>query len=349
MSLIQVPERLWQIMAVTGLAALFSFLAGYPARTLGIRLGILDEPGYRSSHTKAVPRLGGLAILLGAFAAIALFSRLTTAFIVAASIAVVIAVISFLDDMLSLPSLPRLAVHLAAAGVAVWLIKLAPVDIGLPYLKFSMPFWIGLPLAMLFVVGFVNFFNFMDGINGIAASQGIWGGLTISLLLLFGGTARTVLSAAALGGACLGFLPHNFPRAQMFMGDTGSTTVGFALGMLTLIGANHTQFPWLAFILPLGVFIYDATFTLFKRILAGENFIRPHREHHYQLLVRAGWSHARVAVIQMGLMTLCCIGAVIYAGGNDLIRLIVLLSLLAAMAVYSVLVHCYFKKHAHTD
>ena len=97
--------------------------------------------------------------------------------------------------------------------------------------------------------------------------------------------------------------------------------------------------------MPLGVFIYDATFTLIKRILRRENFFKPHREHHYQLLVRCGWSHTRVTVIQAGLMLLCSVGALIYALGSNAVRLAVLAGLLAIFVAYSVLVHRYFAAH----
>ena len=205
----------------------------------------------------------------------------------------------------------------------------------------SIPHGLGLAIAVLFTVGFVNFFNFMDGINGIAAAQGIWGGLAISILLMWGRTNNSVLSAAALAGACLGFLPHNFPKARMFLGDVGSTDGRLRLAMFTLVGARHTKLPWIAFILPLGPFIYDALFTLIKRVLNGENFLKAHRQHHYQMLVRCGWSHTAVTSVQMALMTVSGAAALVYAQGNDATRLVVLIGLLAVFVGYSVFVYRY--------
>jgi len=315
----------------------------------------MDRPGRRSSHTVPTPRTGGMAILIGTLVGLSLEAQPTMAFIVAAVIGGVITVISFLDDIITIPSLPRLAGHFLVAGLTLYLIGLEPPALGLPYAAVPLPTSVGFLVALLFVVGFVNFFNFMDGINGICAAQGIWGGLTLAILLAWGHSAadsagNSFLYGAAIAGGCLGFFPHNFPKARVFMGDIGSTTIGFVLATLTLVGARHASLggepmPWVCFILPLGLFIYDATFTLFKRIARRENFLKAHREHHYQLLVRCGWSHAKVTGVQMMLMTVCSVAAFAYAAGNDAVRLIVLVAVAAVLVTYSVLVHRYFRTH----
>lgn len=328
-------------------AAVAAWLAGFPAARLGRRLRIIDTPKNRSCHTVPTPRTGGMAILPGALIGIAICFRATPAFLLAAGVGALVAAISFLDDLFDLRSLPRLIVHLVVTTAAVYIIDMPVVDLGLPYLDFELPHLVGMAIAILFVVAFVNFFNFMDGINGLAAAQGILGGLALAMLLRMSGVVNSVVVASALAGACLGFLPHNFPRAKIFMGDMASTTIGFSLAMLTLVGATRgpTSVSWIAMLLPLGVFIYDATFTLIKRIIRGENFIKPHREHHYQLLIRCGWSHTRVTLLQMGLMVMCCAGAFIYAAGSDALRLVVLTAVFAVLATYSVLVHRYFARN----
>jgi len=305
----------------------------------------MDHPGHRSSHTVAVPRTGGLAILLGIFIAAIVFGEFTFPFILGLASAAIIAGISLLDDVVTIPSGPRLIVHLVVAGVVIWLANLELTDFGLPYVSMHLPQWVGLIVAALFVAGFVNFFNFMDGINGIGSAQGIIGGLGLAGLLLLGGGQNSVIIAVALAGACAGFLPHNFPKARLFMGDSGSTILGYILASLTLVGANRTGLPWLAFALPLAIFLYDALFTLAKRALRGENVAKPHREHHYQLLIRSGWSHTRTTLLQSALMLLCTGGAFAYALGDNAVRLSVLCGLLAVGGCYSVLVHRYFALH----
>ena len=336
-----------RIAACFALAAAAVFAIGFPARVLGQRTRILDQPGERSSHTVPVPRTGGLAIILGVFFSLLMVVKPSLAFLVAAGIGGLVVAISMADDVISIPALPRLGVHLLVAALTVWLVRLALHDLGLPYLHVAISQPVGLVLAVLFAVAVVNFFNFMDGINGIAVTQGLLGGLTICLLLIQAGGGNSVLTAAALAGGCLGFLPHNFPRARMFMGDVGSTTLGFAMAMLVLVGAGRTGLPFVAYMLPLGVFIYDATFTIIKRTLRGENPLRAHREHHYQLLVRCGWSHARVTLLNAALMALHCVGALIYANAGDAVRLGVLCVLLGTDGAYSVLVHAYFRRHGN--
>lgn len=341
-SLTSMPARMLAVLIVSVVG---TYLLTFPVTQLGRRSRILDEPGHRSSHTEVVPRTGGLAVVAGAILTMLLLSKPSLAFIVAGGIGALIFVVSLWDDVRTIPAIPRLLTHVLVAALAVWMVKLEPRALGLPFADVPLSIWIGGILAVLFVVGFVNFFNFMDGINGIAASQCVFGGGTIALLLWWGGQNNSVLTATVIAGASLGFLPHNFPRARLFLGDVGSTTLGFLLAMLTLVGSVHSPYPWVAFILPLGVFIYDATFTLIKRVLRGENPTQAHREHHYQLLVRCGWSHARVMSVQATLMLLHSVGAVVYARGGDATRLGVLLVLLAINLVYSIAVHRYFRTH----
>ncbi|MFP4354131.1 MAG: MraY family glycosyltransferase [Phycisphaerae bacterium] len=333
-----------QLVLAAGLAAILAASLGFPVRRLGLRFRIMDQPGSRSSHSVPVPRVGGLSIILAALIAALVFFEPSDAFLVATGIGLFIAAISFFDDLISLNSSVRLLVHLAVAGTTIWRINLPVTEIQLPWLTVHLPWAGGIVFATLFVVAFINFFNFMDGINGIAAAQGIWGGLGLAILLLIGGAGNSVITAAVLAGACLGYLPHNFPKARMFMGDVGSTTLGFGLAMLVLVATTRAHLPLPAAMLPLGVFLYDATFTLIKRICRGENFLKAHREHHYQLLIRSGWSHTRTTGLQMALMTFCVGLAILYIHTNDLGQLLCLAAFFCLMPTYSILVHRLFAR-----
>ena len=339
----------WQVPASFAIAAGSALIASIPARHIGHRSNILDEVTHRSSHEIPVPRTGGLAILAGMLVSFVVMSLVAGSFsapsLIALGSVAIIAAVSFIDDVITIPSIPRLLAHFAVAGGAIKLLGLELTTIALPYFTIHMPPWAGLIVATLFVAGFINFFNFMDGINGISVAQGLFGGVGIAIILRLGGSYNSVLIALGLAGACVGFAPFNFPKARMFMGDSGSTILGYVLAMLTLIGARRTNMPWVAYVLPLGIFIYDAMFTLIKRILRRENFLKAHREHHYQLLIRCGWSHVQVTSLQAGLMLLCTAGAVLYATGSEALRLAVLCGLLCVAAIYSVSVHLYFRKH----
>lgn len=330
------------------IAALATWAVLFPITRIAKRLKIMDVPGSRSSHEVPVPRIGGTGIIIGVIIASLVMCRGTMALAVAAGLGSVVAIISFLDDLFSLSSLLRLSIHLLGAGLLIYLVGLEIQVIGLPYLQFiePLPKIVGLVLATLFVVGFLNFFNFMDGINGISAAQGIIGGVTLSILFAMHAESNSVLIAAAIAGGCFGFLPHNFPKAKTFMGDVGSTMLGFALAMLTVVGATRTSIPWIAFLLPFSLYLYDGTFTLTKRIIRRENFLKAHREHHYQLLIRSGWSHAKVTGLYTIQFIACSVLAILYAyTENQPLRLGILLGLLGWLGVFSILVHRYFARN----
>ena len=153
--------------------------------------------------------------------------------------------------------------------------------------------WIACALAglvLLFTASLINIWNFMDGINGIAASQAIVVALGLAPLLPW----PYSLAALALGLACLGFLPFNFPRARIFMGDVGSGALGYAVAAVLAIASVRTDINWLLLLVPASAFLVDAGFTLLARIISGQRWMEPHTQHVYQRAVQAGASHARV-------------------------------------------------------
>ncbi len=347
-SIIAFAETIWiRPTIVFSLATIITWILLFPVTRIAKRLKIMDIPGHRSSHKTPIPRIGGTGIIIGVIIASLIVCRITPSLIVAVSLGGVVAVVSFLDDIFSLPSILRLVVHLLGAGLVIYLIGLEIPAIGLPFPQHAepLPKIVGLILATLFVVGFLNFFNFMDGINGISSAQGVIGGITLSILFAMHANANSVVISAAIAGGCLGFLPHNFPKAKIFMGDVGSTALGFALAMLTVVGASRTSIPWVAYMLPFSLYLYDGTFTVIKRISRRENFMKPHREHHYQLLIRSGWSHAKVTGVYTMQFITCSVLAVLYASTESQhLRLGILLAVLGWFGVFSILVYRYFAR-----
>jgi len=267
------------------------------ARVLA-RRQILDHPNERSSHVRATPRGAGLAVvpvLLIAWAVIAVLSpaaRPAIAWVVAG--ALLLAAVSWRDDLTSLPALPRLA----AQAVAV---LAGSMTFGGDVLVFQglLPFWADRLAAALAWLWFVNLFNFMDGIDGIAGTETAAIGLGFALLvLLIGGDATLLALALALAGVALGFLPWNWQPARIFLGDVGSVPLGYALGWLLLSLAAAGQ--WApALILPL-YYLADATLTLLRRLMRGERVWQAHREHFYQRATQGGRSHGAVAGLVAG-------------------------------------------------
>jgi UDP-N-acetylmuramyl pentapeptide phosphotransferase/UDP-N-acetylglucosamine-1-phosphate transferase len=291
----------WMILA--GLAALSAVVVLVAGVALPARLrlaGFVDLPNDRSSHVTATPRGGGIviAVLLAATAAVlAAWTRQTWCMVLTLGIGAV-ASISLLDDWRSVAWKWRLMVQMASAALLIG--SLLFVHSPVSPLELMMA-----GVALVFVVGYANAFNFMDGINGLAAGQSLVtasGSFLIALTWGVPSSHPALVLVAVAGGAALGFLPHNFPIARMFMGDSGSVVLGFAYAaVIVILGFGHGLI--LAAILS-GLhanFILDTMVTMFRRWRRGETIHQAHREHFYQRLVRSGASHVQVTLLELGL------------------------------------------------
>jgi Fuc2NAc and GlcNAc transferase len=177
----------------------------------------------------------------------------------------------------------RLLVHIVAAGWAV--AQLGPLQAAGP---------VGSLLAGIGVVWAINLYNFMDGIDGLAAIEAITAAGAAAVLLAAGGHIGLALAAGLVAASALGFLPWNWPPARIFMGDVGSGLLGYLFGALALAGHNAGALSVAGWLALLGVFVFDATATLLRRLVAGERVSTAHRLHAYQRLVQSGWPHRRV-------------------------------------------------------
>lgn len=275
----------------------------FPVRGLLRRRGVVDWPNGRSSHCSPTIRGGGITIifvLLLAGGVAAVEERLLGLLVGAAA---VLGGVSFVDDTRGVPARVRFAVHALSAAVSLVAVQLL-TDYGVPL---SLAWWV-YPVAWLWIAGYTNAFNFMDGINGIAGMQALTAGIGTALVGTFvglGSDHAAVLAAAVIAGSALGFLPHNFPRARVFMGDVSSATLGFLLATLAVWIAAEAGL-WLLFWIGLlhANFVLDTGITLVRRALRGDRLSEAHREHFYQRLVRAGQSHTRVTLTQFGLQVL---------------------------------------------
>jgi UDP-N-acetylmuramyl pentapeptide phosphotransferase/UDP-N-acetylglucosamine-1-phosphate transferase len=223
--------------------------------------------------------------------------------------------VSFVDDLRSLPVLARLAAQALAAGLLVRG-GLAPATLDLPGLAWALPPLAGAALAVGYTVWMANLYNFMDGMDGFAGGMAVFGFGTLAVLGAQAGEAGFALACVAVAAAAAGFLALNFPPARIFMGDVGSSTLGFLAAALSLWGARAGLFPLWAAVLAFSPFIADATVTLFRRLLAGEKIWQAHRCHYYQRLVRLGWGHRKTVLAEYLLMLACALSAVLAARGG---------------------------------
>jgi UDP-N-acetylmuramyl pentapeptide phosphotransferase/UDP-N-acetylglucosamine-1-phosphate transferase len=316
------------IVAGAGVVACFGTLALIPALR---RAAVLDRPNERSSHAAATPRGGGIAVIaaiLAAWLALVLTGVAPWRLLLVLFGAVLLAGISWLDDLRGLPASVRLLAQFVAvaAGIAV----LAPAAQAVP--NASLTFLTAVGAALLWV-WFINLFNFMDGIDGIAGSEAAAIGAGLLLFGAFGagqGWAGAPL-AAAVAAAALGFLVWNWAPARIFLGDVGSVPLGYLLGFLLLWAAARGSWR-IALILPL-YFLADATITLMRRLARRERVWLPHRQHFYQRAVQRGLGHAAVVrrVIAANVVLVLCgwatengagIAALVLAAGSVLVLLL---------------------------
>jgi UDP-GlcNAc:undecaprenyl-phosphate/decaprenyl-phosphate GlcNAc-1-phosphate transferase len=274
--------RTWGAGAAAVISLGLILLLGAPVLGLLRRLAVIDIPTHRSSHTRPTPRGGGLAVLvvvLGCAATGALGRPPAVVWVCGA-----LGCLGLTEDLLAVSPFRRLVLQIFGSLVAVGLLfrgweasPLVRVSVAL--------------LAAFWVVGFVNAFNFMDGINGIASTQAAITCACWWFLAARHGDKVLATAAAIVCGACVGFLPYNFPRAKVFLGDVGSYFVGSALAVMAL-ACLRAGLPAGLVLAPLLVFICDPAVTLAKRWRQGASLMESHRAHTYQILSNSGLGHA---------------------------------------------------------
>jgi UDP-N-acetylmuramyl pentapeptide phosphotransferase/UDP-N-acetylglucosamine-1-phosphate transferase len=279
----------------------------------GTRLHLLDHPNERSLHVHAVPRTGGIAILTGIVVATLFFAAtiqisVAVAWITAA--VVLLATLSFLDDRKGLPVRVRLIGQIASAGLVAGGGLVLP-GAGLPGVEWAWPQTLGIPVTILYLVWMVNLYNFMDGMDGLAGGMAVAGFVTFALLGIQGGDTVFVTVNLIIAASAAAFLMANFPPAKIFMGDSGSASLGLLAGCMSIWAERQQLFPLWISILVFSPFIVDATVTLIRRLLRRERVWQAHKSHYYQRLVQSGWGHKKTVLYEYVLMLACGLSALL--------------------------------------
>jgi UDP-GlcNAc:undecaprenyl-phosphate/decaprenyl-phosphate GlcNAc-1-phosphate transferase len=289
-----------------------------------LRRAAIDVPNMRSSHTVPTPRGGGAPIAVGLVAA-ALVIHGTVAVTFAAAVAA-FAAIGFADDLSGLPAGRRLLMQvlasLAVAGVLVGRIGLPPTVAAA-----------GAVLLAVWLIGFVNAFNFMDGVNGISAAHALIGGAFYACLGWWRPDAFLAAAGAAVAAGALAFLPWNAVRARVFLGDAGSYGLGVALALLASYAVIR-HIPPEAALAPLALYLVDTGWTLQRRIRAGERVFEAHRTHAYQQLCDVGWSHQRVTITTATVTATVCLAGAASLTGHPALRAGADLAAIGLLAAY---------------
>ena len=299
---------------------------------------VLDWPNARSLHARPVPRTGGLAILCGALVgAIGDPWRLSLGLTVIAAAITAVALLSWYDDRRGLSPRLRLAVHAAAAlAVALMAVRLPPT--WLPGIDIALGGPVAVLVAGLFLVWWINLYNFMDGMDGFAGGMAVFGFGALAVLGYRAHDAAFAEVALTVASAAFGFTVSNFPPARLFMGDVGATVLGFAAGVMILAGGERGDFPLWAGLMAFSPFWVDATVTLLKRIARGERLTAAHRGHYYQRLVRAGLSHRSAVLGEYALMAVCGFSTYVAVAASVAVQWAIIAALTALYGVLAVVV-----------
>lgn len=262
------------------------------------RAKLYDVPNQRSSHSVPTPRGGGLGIVLVFLSFVALafsLNRLPSdAFSALFVGGTIVAVIGFVDDHRHIPAKWRFLVQTLAAIIALSVLGGLPdIQVGSARISLGLP---GDFLAVVFIVWLVNLYNFMDGIDGIAAAEAICIAAGAAVLTVSNSSEFIVVLFLVFSAAAVGFLLWNWPPARIFMGDVASGFIGFVLAVFALISSAMDLLPIWVWLVLAGVFIVDATVTLLTRALRGEQWYSAHNNHAYQKASRAVQGHRPVTL-----------------------------------------------------
>ncbi|MFO1206015.1 MAG: glycosyltransferase family 4 protein [Burkholderiales bacterium] len=278
---------------------------------------VLDHPNERSLHADPVPRTGGLAIMCALTCAGILLLPVSVVWLAPA---LLLALISFVDDVRGLPVTVRFAAQLVVSAVfAAWVLAGFPLG------------WIA--AATLITAWVANLYNFMDGSDGLAGGMAAIGFGCTGLAALGAGAIDLAAASLSITGAAAAFLVFNLHPARIFMGDVGSIPLGFLAAAFGLLGWRSSAWPLWFPLLVFSPFVVDATVTLARRLLRGDKVWQAHKEHYYQRLVRMGWGHRRTAFVEYAVMLAAGASALWAAPREASVQTVVLLAWAVLYAV----------------
>lgn len=302
------------------------------AKKISTKVGAIDYPKDRGVHVKPMPRMGGIAIVLGFLITVLVLYRFEQAmdirqFAGFVAGAVIIVVLGIIDDIKTLRAKHKLLVQIVAALIVIFSgtrinVVMWPVT---AYLQtFSVP------ITLVWIVGVTNAVNLIDGLDGLAAGVSSIAALCLMVLCIMTGTSTAVMLTAALAGACLGFLPRNFNPAEIFMGDTGSTFLGFVLAVTSILGVfkGYAILALIVSMLCLGLPVFDTIFAMLRRAAKNKPIMEADRGHLHHRLIDRGFSQRQAVLILYGVSLLCGLLAIFISFKDSRTVVVVLLTII---------------------
>ena len=317
-------------------AAIVAFITTPVVRSLAFRMGAVDVPrDNRRMHHHPIPRMGGLAIFLGFLLSALVFVPLDAPLRGMLLGAVVIVILGIFDDIYALPALPKFFVQILAASIAVAMGNRIEI-LSNPNIFSSNPYWdlgfLAIPISVLWIVGITNAVNLIDGLDGLACGVSTISSMTMLVIALTVAEPDVALLMAALAGGCIGFLPYNLNPAKIFMGDTGSTFLGFILATVSIEGL-FKSYAIISFAVPflmLGLPIFDTCFAIFRRVSHGQSPMAPDRGHIHHRLIDMGFNQKQAVAVLYVISAILGLSAVLLTTTTALKAILVLLALCVA-------------------
>lgn len=336
--MIALPFMVRLLLAI-GLSTLVSFMATPAVKRMAYKIGAVDVPkDNRRMHDHPIPRLGGLAIALAFILTTLLTVELNQQLQGIMLGGIVILVLGVLDDSLTLPALPKFVVQIVAATIVVahgCTIRFitnpfssevgACLDLGI----------LAAPVTIIWIVTLTNAVNFIDGLDGLAVGVSGISAATMLVISLLVAEPQVALIMACLLGACIGFVPYNKNPATIFMGDTGSTFLGFILSAMSIQGF-FKLYAIISFVVPfliLGVPIFDITFAVLRRLAKHQNPMKADREHIHHRLIDMGFSQKQTVAITYTLTGILGLAAVLLTSSGEVKTLILIGSVIVVGAL----------------
>ena len=323
----------------------FTFATTPLVRRFAFKIGAIDIPkDNRRMHKKPTPRIGGLAIIFGFTVATLCFAQPSRQLYGTLAGAAIIAVLGVIDDCKNLPAKLKFVIQIIAALVVVFAGDIK-IDVFTnpnflsdnPY--WVLPEWLSVTLTVIWIVFITNAVNFIDGLDGLAAGVSAIMSISLVFISIRVGEYSIAILGIALMGSCFGFLPFNFNPAKIFMGDTGSTFLGFMLATLSIQGV-FKSYAVISFAVPLlilGLPLFDALFAMIRRILRGQSPMTADRGHLHHRLVDMGFSQKQTVFILYAISGVLGITAVLLAESGVLRALLLVICVLILLLIGSML------------
>ena len=343
------------IIAAFAVAAVLSYFFTPPVKNFAHKVGAIDVPkDARRMHKKPIPRLGGLAIYGGFLCSILIFGQLDETMLCVLLGAAIIVALGIFDDVLALGAKLKFVVQIVAAAIPVCI---SDLQIGLftnlnplsdtPFVHLGI---LAVPVTIIWIVGITNAVNLIDGLDGLAVGVSSIAAITMLAVALLTGNMPIAITMAALAGACIGFMPYNLNPAKIFMGDTGSTFLGYMLATVSIMGL-FKFYAVISFAVPfliLGLPIFDTANAIIRRVAAGRSPMSPDRGHVHHKLIDMGFNQKQAVAILYAISATLGLTAVVLTSSGEVKAIVLLLAVLAAILVGACIIYGaeHWSKHA---